>query len=150
MFSSTAQSQRALAKITLTDGKSQIVSVKLPMSGKLTDAFNNTEAFIDIISGDGTQQVINKAIVARAEAADPPRAGLNQQRRSSDKSGFNPYAVLGIEKSASAEEMRNAYLALVKTYHPDRYASLDLPQEMKDYAAAMQARINMAYQQLGG
>jgi DnaJ-domain-containing protein 1 len=150
MFSSSAQSQRALAKITLVDGKSQIVSVKLPMSGKLTDAFNNSEAFIDIITGDGTQQVINKATVARAEAADPPRAGLNQQRRSSDKSGFNPYAVLGVEKSAGADELRQAFLALVKTYHPDRFASLDLPQEMKDYAAAMQARINMAYQQLGG
>jgi DnaJ-domain-containing protein 1 len=150
MFSSSAQSQRALAKITLVDGKSQIVSVKLPMSGKLTDAFNNSEAFIDIITGDGTQQVINKATVARAEAADPPRAGLNQQRRSSDKSGFNPYAVLGVEKSVGADELRQAFLALVKTYHPDRFASFDLPQEMKDYAAAMQARINMAYQQLGG
>ncbi len=126
MFSSSAQSQRALAKITLVDGKSQIVSVKLPMSGKLTDAFNNSEAFIDIITGDGTQQVINKATVARAEAADPPRAGLNQQRRSSDKSGFNPYAVLGVEKSAGADELRQAFLALVKTYHPDRFASLDL------------------------
>jgi DnaJ domain len=150
MFSSTSQVQRTMAKLTLTDGKSEIVSVKLPMSGKLTDAFNSTEIFVDIISGDGTQQVINKSVIARAEAFDPPRAGLNQQRRSSDKSGFNAYAVLGIEKDAAPEQMRSAYMALVKSYHPDRFVSLDLPQEMKDYAAAMQARINMAYQQLGG
>ncbi len=26
--------------------------------------------------------------------------GLNQQRRSADKSGFNPFAVLGVEKTA--------------------------------------------------
>ena len=38
MFSSSAQTQRAMAKLTLTDGKNLIVSVKLPMSGKLTDA----------------------------------------------------------------------------------------------------------------
>jgi hypothetical protein len=150
MFSSSSQSQRAMAKLTLTDGKSLIVSIKLPLSGKMTDAFNSSESFIDIITGDGTQQVVNKSIIARAEAVEPPRAGLNQQRRSSDKSGFNAYAVLGIEKTASADEMRAAYLALVKAYHPDRFASLDLPQEIKDYAAAMQARINMAYQQLGG
>ncbi len=75
---------------------------------------------------------------------------MNQQRRNSDKSGFNPHAVLGVEKSVTAEDLREAYLALVKRYHPDRFASMDLPQEMKDYAAAMQARINMAYQQLGG
>jgi DnaJ-domain-containing protein 1 len=148
MFTSTAQSQRALAKIILTDGKSLIVSVKLPMSGKLLDAFNNADAFLDIITGDGTQQVLNKSMVARAEAADPPRASLNQQRRSSDKSGFNPYAVLGVDKSVSQEDLRTAYLILVKAYHPDRFASLDMPQEMKDYATSMQARINMAYQQL--
>ncbi len=76
MFSSTAQSQRAMAKITFTDGKSQVVSVKLPMSGKLTDAFNNTDAFIDIISGDGTQQVVNKSFVALAEAFEPPEGGI--------------------------------------------------------------------------
>jgi hypothetical protein len=150
MFSSSTQGQRTMAKLTLTDGKTLVVSVKLPLSGKLTDAFNNTETFIDVISGDGTQQMINKSIIARAEAFEPPRAGLNQQRRSSDKSGFNAFAVLGIEKTATPEDMRSAYVALVKSYHPDRFASLDLPQEMKDYAAAMQARINMAYQQLGG
>jgi DnaJ-domain-containing protein 1 len=150
MFSSTAQGQRSMAKLTLIDGKNLIASVKLPLSGKLADAFNSAETFIDIISGDGTQQVINKTTIARVEAADPPKAGLNQQRRSADKSGFNPYAVLGVEKSATAEDIRSAFVTLVKTYHPDRFASLDLPQEMKDYAAAMQARINMAYQQLEG
>jgi DnaJ-domain-containing protein 1 len=150
MFSSTAQGQRSMAKLTLIDGKNLIVSVKLPLSGKLADAFNSAETFIDIISGDGTQQVINKTTIARVEAVDPPKAGLNQQRRSADKSGFNPYAVLGVEKSATPEDIRSAFVTLVKTYHPDRFASLDLPQEMKDYAAAMQARINMAYQQLEG
>ena len=150
MFSSSAPAQRSMAKLTLTDGKSLIVSVKLPLSGKLTDAFNSAETFIDIITGDGAQQVINKSIIARAETIDPPKAGLNQQRRAADKSGFNPYAVLGIEKTTTPEDIRAAYVALVKIYHPDRFASLDIPQEMKNYAAAMQARINMAYQQLGG
>jgi DnaJ-domain-containing protein 1 len=150
MFSSSAQAHRSMAKLTLTDGKSLIASVKLPLSGKLTDAFNGAETFIDIITGDGTQQVINKSVIARVETMDPPKAGLNQQRRSADKSSFNPYAVLGVEKTATPEEIRAAFVTLVKIYHPDRFAGLDLPQEMRDYAAAMQARINMAYQQLGG
>jgi DnaJ domain len=150
MFASNTQNQRTLAKLTLTDGTSLIASVKLPMSGKLNDAFNNAEGFLDIITGDGTQQVINKSVIARAEASDPPRAGLNQQRRSSDRSGFNPYAILGIEKTATPDETRAAYVALVKQYHPDRFASLDLPEEIKNYASAMQARINMAYQQIAG
>jgi DnaJ domain len=151
MFSSSSnQPQRALARIVLADGKAVVAAVKLPMSGKLTDAFNGQEVFLDVILGDGTAQVINKSMIARAEAVDPPKAGLNQQRRSSDTAGFNAYAVLGLEKAATSEDIRAAYLGLVKLYHPDRFAGMDLPEEMKAYAAAMQARINMAYQQLGG
>jgi hypothetical protein len=143
MFSSSSnQPQRALASITFADGKAVVAAVKLPMSGKLADAFNGQEVFLDVILGDG--------MIARAEAVDPPKAGLNQQRRSSDTAGFNAYAVLGLEKAATSEDIRAAYLGLVKLYHPDRFAGMDLPEEMKAYAAAMQARINMAYQQLGG
>ena len=150
MFTSTSQSSRTLARLTLTDGKQLIVSVRLSISGKLGDAINGPERFLDVILGDGTVQWINKSTVARAEAADPPKAGLNQQRRSADKVGFDPYAILGVAKTSTPEELRAAYMSLVKRYHPDRFVALDLPQEMKDYAAAMQARINMAYQQLGG
>ena len=58
MFSSSSQSNRGLAKLTLTDGTvSLIVSVKLSMSGKLGDAFNNAEPFLDVILGDGTATV---------------------------------------------------------------------------------------------
>ena len=55
---------------------------------------------------------------------------------------------MGITNAAGRDEMRQAYITLVKAYHPDRFANMDLPSEMKDYAAAMQARINMAYDQL--
>jgi hypothetical protein len=151
MFTSSSnQPQRALAKITFADGKAVVAAVKLPISGKLIEAFNSQDGFIDVILGDGTAQVINKTIIARAEAVDPPKAGLNQQRRSSDKIGFNAFAVLGLQKTATTDDIRAAYVALVKLYHPDRFAGLDLPEETKAYAAAMQARINMAYQQLGG
>jgi hypothetical protein len=151
MFSSSSpQTGRALAKLTTTDGKALMASVKLSMSGKLTETFNGNDTFVDVIAGDGTQMLINKSTIARVEISDPPKAGLNQQRRSGDKSGFNAHVVLGVDKNVTPEALREAYLKLVKAYHPDRFASIDLPQEMKDYAAAMQARINMAYQLLGG
>ena len=44
----------------------------------------------------------------------------------------------------------NIYITLEQRqlYHPDRFASLDLPAEMQDYVAAMARRINMAYEAL--
>ena len=41
---------------------------------------------------------------------------------------MNPYKVLGVSENASQEEIRAAYLELVKKYHPDKYA--DNPASM--------------------
>jgi hypothetical protein len=57
---------------------------------------------------------------------------------------MNPYKVLGVSENASQEEIRKAYLALVKKYHPDRYA--DGP--MKDLANEKLKEINQAYELL--
>ena len=36
---------------------------------------------------------------------------------------MNPYQVLGVNENASDEEIRKAYLELVKKYHPDQYGN---------------------------
>ena len=148
MFQSTSNVQRALVNLHLTGGTKQVASIKLPLSGKLNEAMNNADHFLDVITGDGQLQFIAKHAIQKAEIIDPPTARLNQQRRDSDNKYFDPHAILGVTNAASREEMRQAYISLVKAYHPDRFANMDLPAEMKDYAAAMQARINMAYDQL--
>ena len=148
MFQSSNTTQRALLTLHLTSGTRQVASIKLPLSGKLNEAMNNADHFLDVIAGDGQQQFIAKHAIEKAEVIDPPKAKLNQQRRAADGNYFDPHAVLGITSAATKDEMRQAYIVLVKAYHPDRFANMDLPAEMKDYAAAMQARINMAYDQL--
>lgn len=140
--------QRSLVHLTLASGKTMMVSLKLPMSGKLADVLNNAERYLDVLGPEGEQFFLSKDMVHRVAAADPPKASLNLNRRSSDQTGFNPWAVLGVTREASADDIRAAWLALVKMYHPDRFANLEMPQEMKDYAAAMLARINVAHDQL--
>ncbi len=57
---------------------------------------------------------------------------------------MNPYKVLGVSESATQEEIRAAYLALVKKYHPDKYT--DNP--LKELANEKLKEINEAYELL--
>lgn len=57
---------------------------------------------------------------------------------------MNPYKVLGVSENATQEEIRAAYLQLVKKYHPDKYA--DNP--LKELANEKLKQINEAYEML--
>jgi molecular chaperone DnaJ len=54
---------------------------------------------------------------------------------------MDPYKVLGVSRDATQEEIRAAYLALVKKYHPDKYQDASL----KDLAGERLKEINEAY-----
>ena len=56
----------------------------------------------------------------------------------------NPYKVLGVNEGASQEEIRSAYLKLVKKYHPDKYTDSDL----KELANEKLVEVNEAYEML--
>lgn len=57
---------------------------------------------------------------------------------------MNPYKVLGVSENATKEEIRAAYLTLVKKYHPDKYT--DTP--LKELAGEKIKEINQAYEML--
>ena len=57
----------------------------------------------------------------------------------------NPYKVLGISPDATDTEVKNAYRALARKYHPDNYTA-DNP--LADLATEKMKEINEAYEQI--
>ena len=56
----------------------------------------------------------------------------------------NPYEVLGVSPDASDEEIKKAYRALAKKYHPDNYANSPLA----DVAEQKMKEVNEAYDEI--
>ena len=58
--------------------------------------------------------------------------------------GFDPYQVLQVTRGARKEEIRAAYLNLIKQYHPDKLSHLG--KEFQDIAEEKTQGINRAYE----
>jgi len=55
----------------------------------------------------------------------------------------NPFEILGLSKTASADEIRNAYRTLVKKCHPDQFLDADEQKAAQEKMIAL----NLAYEQ---
>lgn len=60
--------------------------------------------------------------------------------------GPDPYAVLGIDRSADERTIKRAYRKLISEHHPDRLG--DLPEDMRKRAESRASEINAAYDRI--
>lgn len=63
-------------------------------------------------------------------------------------SEVDPYAVLGIERTASEREVKQAYRRLMSQHHPDKLG--DVPEALKRRAEDRAREINAAYERIKG
>ena len=68
------------------------------------------------------------------------------ERQKNSAGSKDPYEVLGVDKSASAEEIKHAYKTLAAQYHPDKV--LHLGEEFRELAEIRFKEIQKAYSEL--
>ena len=56
----------------------------------------------------------------------------------------DPYKVLGVDPSATDDQVKSAYRKLSRKYHPDKYTDSD----MKELAEEKMKEVNAAYEQI--
>lgn len=110
------------------------------------EELNSAGGFLDFQPYDGDRELISKAAVRAVRLTDIPKANHLRLAKGSDE--FDPYTVLNLPRGADWEAIREKYHCLSKLYHPDRYANLDLPVEVKSYLDTMSRRLNAAFSAL--
>lgn len=70
----------------------------------------------------------------------------SRSRPSSAAQLADAYALLGVERSASAAEVKRAYRKLMAKHHPDKLAAQGLPDEMRASAQQKAQQIQAAYE----
>ncbi|MDB5378589.1 MAG: molecular chaperone DjlA [Rubritepida sp.] len=87
----------------------------------------------------------------RLEAQEWERARDGQARpgaRAQDMPGVDAYAVLGLPKDATDEQVRTAWRKLMRENHPDAMASRGAPQDLIQRATGKVAEINNAWDRI--
>lgn len=136
-------------EIQLADGTLAKGKVLAPIGRSLADVLNGAGAFLEFEPYGGQVAFIAKSRLAEVRPLGVPK-GVNLRARLAASEPLDPYAVLGVSPGSSHEQVRKAYVALAKLYHPDRYASAELPAEVLEYLFTMARRVNAAYAALDG
>jgi hypothetical protein len=132
------------AELTLATGEIMAGHLVINSARAIADVLNGENSFIEFEPLGSSRRYLSKSSICSVRVVDAANANALDARR--PLSGeFDPYAALGLTRDAEWEDIRQAYLRLAKAYHADRYASVELPAEVREYFQQMSRRVNAAY-----
>lgn len=135
------------AELTLCDGEVLAGQFIIPATRAFSDVLNGESHFLEFEPFNGERRFVARAAILSVKLMQIGSVQGLAARRPVEGS-FDPLSTLGLKANAQWDEVRHAYLRLAKMYHADRFASVDLPAEVRDYMQAMSRRINAAYMAL--
>lgn len=131
--------------VELTSGERLQGNIVLARAQKLTDALNRPDAFIEF-ERDGRAMSIAKSAMASVASLDLPKTDQLTPRVAA--TGFDAYRMLEVQPDATHEQVRAAYIAKARLYHPDQFANHPLPPEVSEYLKATFIHVQTAYEEL--
>ncbi|MEO1206885.1 MAG: J domain-containing protein [Pseudomonadota bacterium] len=132
-------------ELRLDDGRFLKGRFLVSVNRKIHDVLNGPSVFLEFETYQGEGSLIAKTSIRDIRLVGAPSATQLSGVGSSLSGSFDPYQILGVPRASDYEGVREAYHRLSKVYHPDRYATADLPDEVISYLSAMSRRINAAY-----
>ena len=140
----SADQPAVAVEITFDDARTVKGKLLVPVQKGIVDVLNNIHPFVEFEPFGGERQFVLKTSLKAIKPISGGRvASLQARLREADQ--FDPHAILGVTASATWDEIKAAYHACAKVYHPDRYNTAELPSEVRDYLASMSRRVNAAF-----
>ena len=144
MFAQSSDIKSVDVFVTLIDGRELYGALTSGLVASIASALNGEGQFVELCDTSGTSVFISKHQIASVEPASAKGKSVPKLQSSAlAHSGW--HHVLGVAPTASYEQVKQAYYALAKQYHPDLYPE-SVPQEMRNYASDMFKRINGAFE----
>ncbi|MFV0369847.1 MAG: DnaJ family molecular chaperone [Hyphomicrobiaceae bacterium] len=144
---SQSQSVAIPAELTLDDMSVLKGDLMMPATRPVHEVLNGPGVFVEFRPYGKEPQLLAKSAIRGICFIKAQTTG-QLSRTINEKENFDPFRTLGLSRSASHADVHKAYVTLAKTYHPDRFANADLPNEVRDYLAAKARQINLAFQAL--
>lgn len=133
--------------LTLVDGESLKGAIAVPHKTKLGDLLNSSDKYILFKTNTGEPIYLAQSSIAAVQSNEKPSA-RQLERSMKQFEQINPYHILKVRPGVDKATLRASYHELIKHYHPDQYANVQLPKEVHAYLESVIQRLNAAYQEL--
>lgn len=134
-------------EIGLNDGTTLTGRASLGKGRQINRLLEGEEKFLYLDCFDGDAQFVQKADIKSVKVI-PTQRPRALSLTLPDASNFDPYRILGVQKGCPWDDIRAAYHRLSKLYHPDKFESVELPDEVRAYLIAMTKEVNVAFRTL--
>ena len=133
------QKRKIEVEIGLADGTKLMGALFVHAQQRLSDLLNDQRHFIPLLTPAGMIINLSKSNIAQVTQLDQ-RANLDETD--------DPYEILGVARTVSADDLKDAYRKLCADNHPDRLQAMGLSGDFVDLANSRMARINDAYSRI--